>query len=215
MNDASIGKEELKTELLSRFGRDSSLTMRKLREYIPPMIAANLSTLLLISVDGIVVGNFVGSNALASVNVFYPITLFIGIISVLVSCGSATAISNSIGSNDFDKIEKMKRATIVMMILSAVFASLVQIPIVSAFIFSYSAEVSAETLDMIKQYGTGIMISTPFGLVSTVGVYQLQISGKMKMLAKLAAMEGIVNLILDLLFVGVFKMGAAGAGFGT
>ncbi len=106
MNDASIGKEKLKTELLSRFGRDSSLTMRKLREYIPPMIAANLSTLLLISVDGIVVGNFVGSNALASVNVFYPITLFIGIISVLVSCGSATAVSNSIGSNDFDKTEK-------------------------------------------------------------------------------------------------------------
>jgi hypothetical protein len=59
------------------------------------------------------------------------------------------------------------------------------------------------------------MISLPFGLISTVGVYQLQIAGKMKLLMKLAAMEGIANLLFDLLFVGAMDMGVAGAGYGT
>ena len=190
MSKANIESEKTKNELLSRFGRDSSLILRKLKEYIPPMIVTNLSTLLLISVDGLVVGNFVGSNALASVNIFYPITLLIGIISGLVACGSATAISNSIGSNDFNKTARMKRATILLMVLSAIFVAIVQIPIVLYLINSYNGEVSSETVAMMKQYGIGIMISMPFGLVSTVGVYQLQIAGKMKVLMKLAAMEG-------------------------
>lgn len=215
MNKANTERENLKSELLSRFGRDGSLTMRKLREYIPPMIVTNLSTLLLISVDGLVVGNFVGSNALASVNIFYPITLFIGLISTLVASGSATALSTAIGSSDLDKTSRMKHASIVMMILAAIFVAFAQIPVVSALIASYEREVSAQTIEMMQQYGTGVMISMPFGLISTVGVYQLQISGKMKLLMKLAAMEGIVNLILDLLFVAVMDMGAAGAGYGT
>ncbi|MBR1443137.1 MAG: hypothetical protein IJ583_06340 [Firmicutes bacterium] len=215
MNKANTEHENLKNELLSRFGRDGSLTMRKLREYIPPMIATNLSTLLLISVDGLVVGNFVGSHALASVNIFYPITLFIALISALVASGSATALSTAIGSSDLDKTARMKHASIVMMILAAIFVAFAQIPVVSALIASYEREVSAQTIEMMQQYGTGIMISMPFGLISTVGVYQLQISGKMKLLMKLAAMEGIVNLILDLLFVAVMDMGAAGAGYGT
>ena len=215
MSKANIESEKTKNELLSRFGRDSSLILRKLKEYIPPMIVTNLSTLLLISVDGLVVGNFVGSNALASVNIFYPITLLIGIISGLVACGSATAISNSIGSNDFNKTARMKRATILLMVLSAIFVAIVQIPIVLYLINSYNGEVSSETVAMMKQYGIGIMISMPFGLVSTVGVYQLQIAGKMKVLMKLAAMEGIINLLMDLLFVGAMDMGVAGAGYGT
>ena len=68
---------------------------------------------------------------------------------------------------------------------------------------------------MMRQYAYGIMISLPFGLISTVGVFQLQIAGKMKALVKLSAMEGITNLLLDLLFVGAMDMGVAGAGYGT
>lgn len=215
MSKANIESEKPKNELLSRFGRDSSLILRKLKEYIPPMIVTNLSTLLLISVDGLVVGNLVGSDALASVNIFYPITLFIGIVSVLAASGSATAVSNSIGSIDFDKTARMKRATILLMALSAIFVAIVQIPVVSWLINSYRGDVSSQTVAMMKQYGIGIMISIPFGLVSTVGVYQLQIAGKMKVLMKLAAMEGIVNLLMDLLFVGALNMGVAGAGYGT
>ena len=90
-----------------------------------------------------------------------------------------------------------------------------QIPLVYALINFGMKGLSDETLTMVWQYAIGIMIATPFGLVSTVGTYQLQIVGKMKLLLKLSVMEGIANLIFDLFFVGVLNMGVAGAGFGT
>ncbi len=55
-------------ELISRFNNDGAVGWKKLREYIPPLLITNLSTLLLINVDSLVVGNLVGEDALSSVN---------------------------------------------------------------------------------------------------------------------------------------------------
>ncbi len=215
MSRINIRQKTEESELVSRFGSDGALGWRKLREYIPPMLITNLSTLLLVSVDGLVVGNLVGEHALASVNLFYPVTLFIGVISIWIASGCATAISNSIGSNDQDMTERLKCATIVMMVLSAIIVAILQIPVVYGMICFGMGGISPGTISMIRAYAIGIMLSMPFGLISTVGVYQLQIAGKMKLLMKLAAMEGIANLLFDLLFVGTMDMGVAGAGYGT
>lgn len=80
------------------------------------------------------------------------------------------------------------------------------------FIRSY--ELSLEMTEQTSEYAIGVMISMPFGFVSTVGVYQLRIVGEMKTIIRLYVMKGIVNGILDLLFVGVMHMGVAGAGGG-
>lgn len=60
-----------------------------------------------------------------------------------------------------------------------------------------------------------MMLATPFGVISAVGTLQLQIAGKMKVLRDLSITEAVVNLILDLFFVSVLKMGIAGADYGT
>ena len=215
MSEINNKQKNNDSELISRFGNDGSLIWEKLKEYIPPMMITNLSTLLLVTVDGLVVGNLVNDNALASVNFFYPITLIIGVISMLVASGCSTAIANSIGSNDQNQIGRIKHATILMMVIFTVFVAIVQIPVVYALINFGMKGLSDETLAMVWQYAIGIMISMPFGLVSTVGTYQLEIVGKMKLLVKLSVMEGIANLIFDLFFVGALNMGVAGAGFGT
>ena len=204
---------QIQMNVEGRFTRTGSLTRRKLLEYIPTMLMTNLSTLLLISVDGLVVGNLVGSNALSAVNILYPATLAIGVISVLIANGAATSLSTRMGENDRENILYAKSAVNQLMIAAAVFVAIAQIPVV--FWIIQSCQLSPELNQLTWQYAIGIMISMPFGLISTVGVCQLQIVGKMKPLMWLAVLEGGVNLLLDLFFVGVLKMGVAGAGFGT
>ena len=204
---------QIQMNVEGRFTRTGSLTRRKLLEYIPTMLMTNLSTLLLISVDGLVVGNLVGSNALSAVNILYPATLAIGVISVLIANGAATSLSTRMGENDRENILYAKSAVNQLMFAAAVFVAIVQIPV--AFWIVQSCQLSSELNRLTWQYAIGIMISMPFGLISTVGVCQLQIIGKMKALMWLAVLEGGVNLLLDLFFVGVLKMGVAGAGFGT
>ena len=62
--------QEARNAIEARYRRDGSLTDKKLREYIPIMVVNNLSVLLLVSVDGLVLGNLVGKSALAAVNIF-------------------------------------------------------------------------------------------------------------------------------------------------
>ena len=196
-----------------KYSRDGQLTKKKLIEYLPAMMVTNLSVLLLVTVDGLVVGNLVNENALSSVNVIYPAVSFLGIASILVATGISTSISRQMGKGDQMALRRLKNAGLKLMLIVAVIISLLQIPAFYFIIDSY--HLKGELLDMTWAYSIGIMLTTPFGLVSTVGVYQLQIIGKMKILAALAVTEGIVNLVFDLLFVGVFKMGVAGAGYGT
>ncbi|MBR0410475.1 MAG: hypothetical protein IJI25_05670 [Eubacterium sp.] len=187
--------------------------MKKLLAYIPVMILTNLSTLLLICVDGIVVGNLLGHDALSSVNIFYPSFIMIGVVSDWVAAGISTVLSVCMGENNQPEILSAKLASKRIMLIAALFVSLIQIPIVTLIINSY--HLSPEMARLTWQYAIGIMIASPFGLISTVGVLQLQIIGKMKVLLRLSLTESLVNLLLDLLFVGAFHMGVAGAGFGT
>lgn len=195
------------------FKRDGTLMRNKLLEYLPIMIITNISNLLLVSVDSLVVGNFLGNDAFATVNIFGPIVTLIGAISTLASTGISTCLSIAIGSNKQEEINRVRGASFYFMWLMVVIASVIQLPIIKFIIDSYHLNI--EMNKMVWQYAIGIMMCTPFGIISTVGVYQLEIVGKMKVLMKFSILEGLTNLILDLVFVGTLNMGVAGAGYGT
>ena len=195
------------------FKRDGFLMRRKIAEYLPVMTITNLSNLLLVSVDGIVVGNILGKDAFASVNIFGPVISLIGAITALASTGISTSLARAIGSNKQEEINRVRGASFQFIIFMAIFMSIIQFPLVKLIIDSY--KLSPEMSKLVWEYATGIMICTPLGLVSAVGVYQLQTIGKMKIIMRLSVMEGISNLILNLLFVGALNLGVAGAGYGT
>ena len=198
---------------LEEYRRDGGLTERKLREYIPAMTLTNLSTLLLLSVDGIVAGNFVGQDALSCISVFYPVSVLIGFCSVMTASGIATSLSTAMGRNDTREIGRVRGASLRIMILMAAVSSIVQIPLVFFMIRSYG--LSQDMYVMTWQYALAFMLCAPFSLINTVGIYQLQIAGKMKMLMYLSLLEGLSNLAFDLLFTGLFHMGIAGTGLGS
>ena len=201
------------TSIDDKFTRNNDLIVKKLIEYIPAMMITNLSTLLLISVDGIVVGHFIGEEALSSVSVFYPVNLALSVITLLLSIGISTSISTAIGAHNYEKLTYVKNASKFLVGVSFILISVLQIPIVLFLLKSLNME--KDLYDMTLEYGIGIMILSPFGLISTIGVYLLQVLGKVKVLMRLSIMESIINLIFDILFVGVFRMGTIGAGFGT
>ncbi len=208
MNTTEKGLEKYKRNL-----GEEELVRRKLFEYIPIMIITNLSVLLISSVDGIIAGNFVGKEAFSSINIFFPISVFIGAFSTIAACGISTSISTAIGRNDTKAVSKIKGASFYIMIGMALLVGLIQIPINIIIINSYG--LSPDMHHMIWQYAIGLMLSAPFSLISTVGTLQLQVAGRMKVLMTLTITEALANLAFDLLFVAVFHLGVAGTGFGT
>lgn len=196
-----------------KYKRTKSLIRMKMLEYVPTLFLSNLSTLLILTADGLVVGNFLGSDALASVNIFSPITILMGVISAIVSNGTATCLSTYIVKNDVEALSYKKSAIKLAVLITAILIIVLEVPIVELIVSSYNLEPNMHAMTM--QYATGIMIAMPFSLISSVGVCQLQIIGKMKVLVIFAVIEGAINLALDILFVGVLKVGVGGAGYGT
>ena len=128
---------ENNTTVESRFMRTGSLTRVKLMEYIPVMILTNMSVFLLSTVDGLVAGNLISSQALASINIFYPAMIAVTVISSVVDSGSATSLSTSMGTNDIERIRRTKSAVKRVMIVAALFVAVAQIPIIYVVISSY------------------------------------------------------------------------------
>lgn len=193
--------------------RKGGLIRRKLAEYIPTMILTNLSLFLITTVNGMVAGNFVGKEAFSSVNIFYSVTVLIGAFTTITAVGISISLSTAMGRNDMNELSRVIGASVYVMIGMAVFTGIVQIPIVALIISSY--HLPPEVNALTWQYAAGIMLCTPFSLISTVGTYELQISGKMKVLMALTVAEGLSNLVFDLLFVAFMNLGVAGAGYGT
>ena len=196
-----------------KFKRKKDLIRLKMLEYVPALLISNISTLIILSADGIVVGNFLGSNALASVNIFYPVTVLLGAISAIVSTGTATCLSTYMVKNDLESLSYKKSAIKFAVIITMILVVAIEIPLVEVIISSYHLDANMHQMTM--QYATGIMIAMPFSLISSVGLYQLQMIGRMKILFIFALIEGGINIALDLLFVGVLKVGVGGAGYGS
>lgn len=190
-----------------------NLTFRKLMGFLPAMFATNISALLLITVDGLVAGNLVGDKALSSISILEPAVILVGAMTVIFSSGASAVLSVRMGDADTEGILRAKKATKFVSIAAAIVLSIIQIPLVMLIINSY--DLSGEMRSLVISYAIGIMISNPFGLISTISTYEIQIMGRMKMLMGLSIVEGVTNLVLDIVFMGPCNMGVAGAGYGT
>ena len=114
---------------LTKFKRLGDLSLFKFIEYLPSMVLSNISALLMVTVNGLVVGNFLGNDALAAVTVFAPLILIVGAFSVMVSYGIGISLSTSIGSNEVTQIHQVKTASFWLIICCSVFAAIFQIPL--------------------------------------------------------------------------------------
>ena len=104
-------------EIEKKYRLNRDLTLSKLLEYLPPMIATNISTLLLITVDGIVAGNLVGNDALSAVSIFGPIDTFIGAVTAILSTGASAVLSNRVGEVNAERVLQAKKAVKYMSVI--------------------------------------------------------------------------------------------------
>ncbi|HUX55427.1 MAG TPA: MATE family efflux transporter [Bacteroidales bacterium] len=182
-------------------------------QFAAPMLLGNVFQQLFSIVDSFVVGNFIGKEALAAVGASFPvifvtISLIIGIVM-----GTTVVISQYFGAKDFVKV---KRAIDTMYIYTF-FAGVIATS--AGLIFSepllrllgLPEEIMPQATQYLRIYLSGIIIF--FGYNGTSAV--LRGLGDSKTPLYFLIIATVANIILDLLFVAVFKMGVAGAAYAT
>lgn len=196
-----------------RLFSDSKLIDLKIRQFLPYMLLSQVSTMIIVFCDSLVVGNYVGADALAAINASYPLAIFMAIFSIIPQTGIMSRLVYQLGRSDARDTAICISAGRRLITTIAVTLTILQLPF--PWIIAGSVSLTPAIHDMAITYMCLLMITAPFGLVSSCGVNILSAYGKVSNITWLTIGEGILNLLLDLLFTGMLGMGVAGVGLGT
>lgn len=186
---------------------------RQLISFAFPLLIGNLFQQLYNTVDTWVVGNFVSDNAFAAVGSMGPIVnMFIGFF-LGFSAGAGALISQNFGAKNEDAIGKLVHTSKVMTFIIGIlftFAGHLLTPLLLDFAKIPDA-VRPEAKTYLSIYFTGIL-----GLVIyNMGAAILRAIGDSKRPFYFLVVCAVLNTVLDLLFVIVFKMGVEGVALAT
>jgi putative MATE family efflux protein len=178
-----------------------------------PTILMNLVTCISTATDTIIVGNFIGEDALAAVTFSLPIFMIINTIASLIAVGGSTALGNALGRGDKDRADEIfSSAMILSIFISVLFAFLGAL-----FIDPIVALLGAEgaIADLTREYTIIILAMTPVFLLNLCLAFFIRTDGR-PTLAMAAMLTSIaVDVVLGLLFVVIFKWGMVGAAWAT
>lgn len=178
-----------------------------------PIIAGNLFLWLYNTVDSIVVGNFIGGNALASVGAGTSvINLLIGLFSGLTT-GAGVIVAKYFGARSEDGVRRSVHTSAVFTVLFGIFMTLLGILSSGGILRAIStpAEVFGGANLYLRIYFAGIL---PM-MIYNMGAAILRAIGNSKTPLYYLGVSSVVNIVLDIVFVAVFHMGIAGVGIAT
>lgn len=186
---------------------------KKIITFAFPLFIGNLFQQLYNTFDSLIVGNYIGSNALAAVssagNLIFLITgFFIGL-----SVGSGVVISTYLGANKKLHVKLSVHTTIALGLLSSILMTLIGTLFAkqALILMNTPSNVLRESIIYFKIYFLGA-----FGMVMyNTFVSILQAAGDSKNPLIYLIISSIINIILDLLFVKVFHYGVGAIAFAT
>ena len=177
-----------------------------------PTIMGMAASALFTVVDGIFVGNGIGSDAMAAVNISAPIFMIITGVGLMFGMGGGILTSINLSQGK----KKVANINFTQSVIALVFISLVMTLLLTIFPHKIATLFGSDEylMDMVVEYLFWFSISLPFTVLVVALPFFIQLTNpKISMWAMLAAT--VVNIILDYLFIFVFKWGLFGAAIAT
>ena len=182
-------------------------------QFAAPMLLGTVFQQLFSVVDSIVVGKFIGTEALAAVGASFPVIFIMISLIIGLVMGTTVVISQYFGARDFVKV---RRAIDTMYIYSAIIGTVASVtgifisePLLR--LIDLPEEILPQAVVYLKIYLGGILIFFGFNGTSAV----LRGLGDSKTPLYFLIIASIANIILVILFVGIFRWGVAGAAYAT
>lgn len=186
---------------------------KKILFFSIPLILGNLFQQLYNTVDSIIVGNYIGSEALAAVGSSSSlINLLIGF-CIGASAGAGVVIAQFYGAQDKEGVRKAVHTTIAIAIAAGAILTIVGIVTTPLLLKAMGTpkEVFDQASIYLKVYFGGILFSVVYNMSAGI----LNAVGNSKRSLVYLMIAATSNIFLDLLFVVVFKMGIVGAAIAT
>lgn len=201
--------------------KDKSYTMNmcegplfgKILLFSVPLMLSSILQLLFNAADVIVVGNFAGSQSLAAVGSTGSLVNLLTNLFVGLSVGVNVAVARFLGAGETKRIGKTVHTAILLSILSGVFLAFAGILFAGTLLRWMSSP--EDVIGLATKYLRIYFLGMPAVMLYNFGSAILRAAGDTKRPLYYLSLAGVVNVVLNLIFVIGFDMGVAGVGTAT
>ena len=199
-------------EKVNRIGRD--FTLWQLIAFALPAILTNLCQQLFHSLDdGLFVSRYVGEDALSSISLLGPTNCIVMACAQLLAVGASTISAQKMGRGEQEEAKRIfTRMVIVGALLGVAFAIVFNVfcdPI-CRFLGADEAHIANSRI-----YVRIVYSDTPFNILVAIFAAYYSTAGKPVMGLVCSILNGAMNIIFDIIFIPVLKLGVIGSSLST
>lgn len=199
--------------IIMRIQLSDHFTYKRLIQFVVSPILMMIFTSLYSIVDGFFVSNYVGKIPFAAVNLIMPVCMALGTLGTMIGTGGSAIVSQVLGEGKKEKANRYFSMLIYFAVILSILLSVI------GFIFARpiaaALGASGEMLENCVIYSRILYIAlTPFVLQNIFQSFFVT-AEKPSLSLKISIIAGIINIILDYLFIAVFDWKIAGAALAT
>lgn len=186
---------------------------KKILLFSLPLLLGNVFQQLYNTVDSVIVGNYIGGDALAAVGTSGPIiNLLVGLF-MGIATGAGVVIARYFGAQDSEAVHDAVHTTLAATFLGGLFLTVVGVLLSPAVVrlIGVPENIMSDSIDYLRIYFGGIIAMMTYNM----GAGILRAVGDSKTPLYFLIISSIINIILDMLFVIIFDMGVAGVAWAT
>jgi len=182
-------------------------------QYTIPIILTSILQLLFNAADMVVVGRYCGSISVAAVGATGSLTNLIITLFIGLSVGSGVSVAHAIGGREDDNVSKTVHTTIPIALICGVILSVVGIFLSENLLVMMGTPDNVLPLSSLymKIYFGGIIFTMLYNFCASI----LRAAGDTKSPLIFLSVSGVLNVLLNLVFVLIFHMNVAGVALAT
>ena len=192
---------------------EKPVTLKNILKFAVPTIAMTVFMSFYTMVDGLFVSNLIGTNALSAINLTAPIIQFVTAISTMLATGGSAVIMKKMGEQKTDEAKEdftfLILVNVIVGIVMCVVGYLAMDHIFACM--NLSADVEGYCVEYLSRY---LVFTVPILLMNNFTLYMIA-SEKANLSLVCSVTGGVLNMVLDYVFIAAFDMGISGAAIAT
>ena len=194
-----------------RLGVDSIFSLL-IRQGLPASIGILVMSLNIL-IDTIFVGQWIGSNAIAAINVVLPVSFFIAAIGMAIGIGGGSIISRALGEKNIKKAKHTFGNQITLTFCVTLTLSFLGLVFLEFLIPVFGGK--GDLYELAKTYYVIVLYGVPVLGFCMMGNNTMRAEGKPEFAMYAMMIPSVTNLLLDYILIYHFDMGMLGAAWAT
>lgn len=184
-------------------------TYKKIFRFALPSIVMMVFTSIYGVVDGTFVSNFVGKTPFAAVNLVWPFLMILGAFGFMIGTGGSALVAKTLGENKKEDANRYFTMLIILVVILGILLTIFGLIVVRPL--SHALGARGQMLEDCVTYGRTLMIFNTAFMLQSVFQSLFITAEKPRLGLIMTVAAGLTNMVLDVLFIAVFKWGLVGA----